>query len=358
MTPGPTRYAISQVDDIKSCFELFLKETIETTVINMTNLEGRRVYKDNWNEVDRTDIQAYMGLLILAGVYRSRNKSTTRLWDAESDRAIFHATMSLQTFQVLSQVIRFDNRDTRPGRRQQDKLAAIREVWHKWVERPPLIYNPSPDITVDERLIAFKGCCTFKQYMPSKPSKYGIKIWAACDARTCYAWNMQVYTGKPVDGVPERNQGKRVVPEMTAGLQEHNIACDNFRRCSKKTVRRNRSELPPALRTTKDRDCFSSNFAFTDTHTLVSYCPKKKKNVLPMTTLYRDAALSTREDKKPNAVLDYSRNKEELKNMINYFHSPAPESQMAEALGSHSVSDPRGAHFVPFKEKEFILNNP
>jgi hypothetical protein len=34
------------------------------------------------------------------------------------------------------------------------------------------------------------------------------------------------------------------------------------------------------------------------------YCPKKNKNVLLMTTLHRDVAVSTREDKKSNAVLD------------------------------------------------------
>lgn len=59
--------------------------------------------------------------------------------------------------------------------------------------------------------------------MPSKPCKYGMKIWATCDARTCYAWNMQVYTGKPADGVPEKNQGKHVVLETAAGLKGYNI---------------------------------------------------------------------------------------------------------------------------------------
>lgn len=178
------KYAVSRVDDIKSCFELFLTESIETIVINMTNLEGKRIYKDNWKEVTQTDIKAYVGLLILAGVYRSKNESTSSLWDAESGRTIFRATMSLQKFPMLSRVIRIDNRDTRPGRRQQDKLAAIREVWDKWVQRLPFIYNPSPNVTVDERLVAFRRPCPFKQYMPSKPSKYGIKIWASCDART------------------------------------------------------------------------------------------------------------------------------------------------------------------------------
>lgn len=66
------------------------------------------------------------------------------------------------------------------------------------------MYNPGPEVTVDERLVPFRGRCPFKQYMPSKPGKYGIKIWAACDARSSYAWNMQVYTGKPIDGRPEK----------------------------------------------------------------------------------------------------------------------------------------------------------
>ena len=32
MTPGPTKYAVSWIDYIKSCFELFLTESIETMV--------------------------------------------------------------------------------------------------------------------------------------------------------------------------------------------------------------------------------------------------------------------------------------------------------------------------------------
>lgn len=98
MKPGLTRYAISRIDDIQSCFNLFVTEPIENIVISMTNLEGRRVFKDKWKTVDSTDIQAYMGLLILAGVYRSRNESTDSLWDADTGRAIFRATMSQQTF--------------------------------------------------------------------------------------------------------------------------------------------------------------------------------------------------------------------------------------------------------------------
>ncbi|KRY04854.1 hypothetical protein T01_11867 [Trichinella spiralis] len=39
------------------------------------------------------------------------------------------------------------------------------------------MYNPSENVTVDERLYPFKGRCQFRQYMPKKPAKYGIKFW-------------------------------------------------------------------------------------------------------------------------------------------------------------------------------------
>ncbi|GLD62735.1 piggyBac transposable element-derived protein 4-like protein [Lates japonicus] len=295
MTPGPTRYAVSHAQDIKSTFELFFPQPLQKILLEMTNMEGRRVFGDSWMEIDKTQLDAYMGLLLLAGVYRSCNEATASLWDGESGRSIFRATMSLQTFHVLSRVLRFDNRETRVARRVNDKLAPIRDVWDKWVEELPFMYNPGPEVTVDERLVPFRGRCPFRQYMPSKPGKYGIKIWAACDAKNSYAWNMQIYTGKSASGVPEKNQGKRVVLDMTKGLQGHNITCDNFftsydlgQELLKKkltmvgTVRKNKLELPLALLGTKDRAPLSSKFAFSERTTVVSYCPKKSKNVLVM----------------------------------------------------------------------------
>ncbi|XP_024151020.1 piggyBac transposable element-derived protein 4-like [Oryzias melastigma] len=322
MTPGPTRYAASRVDDIKSSFQLFLPESIEGIILEMTNLEGKRVFGDTWREIDLVDLQAYIGLLILAGVYRSNDEATKSLWDEESGRPIFRATMSLQQFHVISRIIRFDNRDTRSIRWRNDKLAAIRNIWDKWVERLPLMYNPGPEVTVDERLVTFRGRSSFKVYIPSKPGKYGIKIWAACDAKSSYAWNMQVYMGKPSTGRAEKNQGMRVVLDMTTGLQGHNITCDNFftshalgQELLKRkltmvgTVRKNKPELPPALVSTRGRQALSSQFAFTDTHTLVSYVPKKNKIVILMSTVHKDAAVSTTEDRKPLMIQDYNKNK-------------------------------------------------
>ncbi|XP_051574823.1 piggyBac transposable element-derived protein 4-like [Myxocyprinus asiaticus] len=177
-----------------------------------------------------------------------------------------------------------------------------------WVKRLPFLYNLGPHVTVDECLVAFRGRCPFRQYIPSKPAKYVIKIWAAYEAQTNYAWNMQMYTGKSPGEAPVKNQGMRVVLDMAEGLNGHNITCDIFftsyalgeELLKKKvtmlgTVRKNKPALPSELLAMKNRKVKPSVFAFTGRATVISYCPKKGKNVLLMSTMHKDAVLSTRQ---------------------------------------------------------------
>ncbi|XP_023189246.1 piggyBac transposable element-derived protein 4-like [Xiphophorus maculatus] len=164
--------------------------------------------------------------------------------------------------------------------------------------------------------------------MPNKPAKYGIKVWVACDAKSSYAWNMQVYMGKLPRGIPEKDQGMRVVLDLTVGLREHNVTCHNFftfyeldhqllkrKMTMVGTVRKNKPELPHALLSIRGRAVFSSKFAFTPTTTLVSYLPKRNKNVSLLSTLHKTAEISDREDKKPDIILDYNCNKGGVDNL-------------------------------------------
>ncbi|KAL7403957.1 hypothetical protein ABVT39_007812 [Epinephelus coioides] len=177
-------------------------------------------------------------------------------------------------------------------------------------------------------LLILAGRCPFRQYMPSKPAKYGIKSWVACDAQSSYAWKMQVYTGKPQGGHPERNQGTRVVLDLTQGLSGRNITCDNFftsynlgQRLLRRgltmvgTVRKNKPELPPALLATRERAVLSCRFASTCTTLAVSYLPKRSKNVVLLSTLHAAPEVSNRPDGKPSVILCYNANKGGVDNL-------------------------------------------
>lgn len=49
-------------------------------------------------------------------------------------------------------------------------------------------------------MIGFRGRLSFRQYMPAKPTKYGIKVWMAANSSNSYVLNFAVYLGKEVDG--------------------------------------------------------------------------------------------------------------------------------------------------------------
>ena len=52
--------------------------------------------------------------------------------------------------------------------------------------------------SIDESMVKFKDRSSLKQYLPLKPIKRGIKIWQRCDARSGYAYDLNVDSGKDV----------------------------------------------------------------------------------------------------------------------------------------------------------------
>jgi hypothetical protein len=190
--PGPTAYASRRANSPQESLELFITTGISTLVVEMSNKEGVRVFGEDWKPINMNEFNAYLGLLYLAGVFRSAGEATEELWDPTDGRKIFRAVMSLKRFQQISRIIRFDNKDTRTARRARDRLAPIRDVFDAWVKTLPRSFIPYENVTIDEQLVAFRGRCSFRMFMKSKPAKYGLKLWALCDSTSSYALKLQV----------------------------------------------------------------------------------------------------------------------------------------------------------------------
>jgi hypothetical protein len=45
-------------------------------------------------------------------------------------------------------------------------------------------------------MIAFRGRLGFRQYLPTKPTKYGIKVKIRADSENGYYNEFEIYTGK------------------------------------------------------------------------------------------------------------------------------------------------------------------
>lgn len=162
------------------------------------------------------------------GSFRSNYESVRSLWTSNSF-PLYRATMSLDRFKAITQFIRFDNGDTRAFRWATDKAAAISENFNLVNANLKKYHVPSDCLTVDEQLFPYRGRTRFTQYIPSKPAKYGNKMWWLCDAKSFYPLNGQIYTGK-IDNQRDVNQGARVVKQLVEPYKStgRNITTDNF----------------------------------------------------------------------------------------------------------------------------------
>ena len=89
-------------------------------------------------------------------------------------------------------------------------------------------------MTIDEMLAPFRGRVPFRMYIPSKPDRYGIKIFCVNDSRSQYALNMIPYLGKNSVQEQQRlqdvNQGEYYTMALLENLRAAGrvVVCDNW----------------------------------------------------------------------------------------------------------------------------------
>lgn len=324
----------SNVKTPTEAWKLFFPDNCVDKIVEFTNIWINK-NKDNYSRqrdakaTDRAEIHAVIGLLYAAGLMKSSHTNLEDLWATDGFGVdYFGATMSIKRFKFLLRAIRFDDITTRKQRRALDKLAPIRTVFEEFVQRCKDYYSLSAYVTVDEMLEAYRGRCPFRQYMPKKPAKYGIKMFALCDAKTFYTSNLEVYCGVQPAGPNRRsNSVKDVVLRMIAPISGsgRHLTLDNWfssvplanellynhRITVVCTLKKNKPEIPPCFIDKKIRNECTSLFAYQPDLTLLSYVPKKNKVVLLLSSLHHTDAIDeeTGEKQKPVILTCYNKYK-------------------------------------------------
>lgn len=187
-------------------------------------------------------------------------------------------------------------------------------------------YQPYQNITIDEQLFPFRGRCSFKQYIPSKPAKYGIKVFWAADAATHYPLRGEIYYGSE-DGVRNVGVGERTVLKLVKDYEKSSrcITTDNFSTSlplarallSRRlglicTLRANKKCMPRQMVVKKGdpkRRIGTKMFAYSDDVTMVAYTAKKDKTVYMLSTFEHYDGKVDPVSGKPEMILDYNTNK-------------------------------------------------
>ena len=229
-------------------------------------------------KTDRVEMDAFYAIVLSCGLHKSNMEILDELW-APHSFPLYRAAMSRDRFKAIFRTIRFDDHATREARKSTDKAAPISEMWMLMNYNLRKQYRPHNNITLDEQLFLFRGRVSFRQYIPSKPEKYGIKIFWACDSETSYPLNGIIYLGRQPDQKTGKNLGENIVMKLMEPFKNsgRNITTDNFFTSLRLanvlkasnlslvgTVRKNKLFIPKELHFDKSAPIGKSKFAFCD----------------------------------------------------------------------------------------------
>uniref|UniRef100_A0A672F7B2 PiggyBac transposable element-derived protein domain-containing protein n=2 Tax=Salarias fasciatus TaxID=181472 RepID=A0A672F7B2_SALFA len=268
----------------------------------------------SWS-MDLPELMAFIAILLLQGVIKL--PSPRDAWSATLGHPLINGIMAQNRFQDIMQHLRFDNMNTRSERVKTDRFAAISDVWKSFVANCISSYTPGRYITIDQQLFPTKTRCSFLAYSATKPDKFGIKFWVACDLKSKYVCNVIPDLGDD----PSRPNVvmKLMEPFMNKG---RTVTTDSFftslslaqQLLSQKTtllgtVSKVCQELPESAKQNLDRHEFRTKVFSTSGTTLTVYAPKRKKTLCILSTMHSVVETGETRKKKPNTVNDYSRMK-------------------------------------------------
>ncbi|KAJ8932105.1 hypothetical protein NQ318_022242 [Aromia moschata] len=320
-------YYIDEKDAFLKIIDLWMIDNIlkfTNMYIDQLKIQHEYSRERDCKDITRDELLAYFGLLYLIGIKKAHHSNVKEIFANDGTGIqIVRAAMSYKRFLFITRCLRFDDKATRDERRRTDKLAAIRQ-FYPFVENCKSSFNLSQYTTIDEMLHPFRGRCSFVQYIPSKPAKYGIKMFALCDAESFYTSNIEIYCGKQPEGpyavsntptdivkrliTPIANSGRN----LTIGNWFTNIPLADELLDKKITVvgtlKKNKREIPPEFQPQKQRVVESSLFGFQKEKKLVSYVPRKNKSVILLSTLHDSDDIDP-DSRKPQIILDYNATK-------------------------------------------------
>lgn len=324
--------------NIEDVWSLLFSEDIIAELIQWTNvkiIDARKKYKEQTSPIlstiDETEMKAFLGILVYTSVFKSGNESINCLFATDgTGRDVFRCTMPKRRFEFLLTALRFDDATLRGEKQNEgDPVPHISKIFNKFIENSQSAFSIGTNATVDEMLVAFRGRCKFKVYMPKKPARYGIKVMCLTDARTNYLYNAYIYAGKGSDSLSlSASESKLKIPtqaviRLVKPIQNtnRNVTADNWFSSVELvqelqnrgltyvgTLKKNQAAIPPSFQASKNRHVKSSLYGFNNDMTLLSFVPKPSKSVILISSMHHCES-TDEETGKPEIIAFYNSTK-------------------------------------------------
>ena len=239
-----------------------------------------------------------MGLLRLPQIrdYWSKSEILATPW--------FRTIMPRDRFLGILRYLHLNDssKQKRYGEDGHDPLYKVRPLLDHLTAVFPLYYQPAQQLSIDEMMIGTRCRVAFLQFLPKKPTRFGIKVWVNSEAKSGYVLALQVYTGA-ADDSGKKGVANRVVMDLMQRYEgkNHFLYIDNFYTnptllidllkkdifCTG-TLRINRKGFPKAL-IPPNTSMPQGSYRFATTNKLTAVWWKDRRDVYALSTLHKKA---------------------------------------------------------------------
>lgn len=223
--------------------KLFLDNNIMNTIVLETNKyadkhlakkkRSKRASKLLWYPVTIDEMWVFFAVLIYQAIiikpkqrwYWTRNKMF--------ETSFVRNMMNMARFEHIMKFLHFADDDIYdPETHPCPKLRKIWDIFQAINANFEKTYVPEQDISIDESLMAFRGRLSWKQFIPSKRSKCGVKSYVMCESNSSYILKSVIYTGKETEKAPLEDVSitTAIVMNISEKLlhQGYTLVMDNF----------------------------------------------------------------------------------------------------------------------------------
>ena len=185
------------------CYRHFITDEIIDLMVRETNryaeqylrshdISRRSKYRE-WKATTHEEMLKFFGIIIEMGLVQMPQMnhywSSSQLYGLE----IIRSAMPRERLELILKFWHFSNNNNKNS--YQDRLFRLKPLSDLLKERFSSVYTPDSVISIDETMIPWRGRLVFKQYIPGKAQKYGIKMYKLA-ALNGYTWNYIIYTGE------------------------------------------------------------------------------------------------------------------------------------------------------------------
>lgn len=184
-------------------FEHFLPTDFVEEIVNQTNNYYQYVINKNpasalknYRPTDVNEMYTFFGVCLLMPLTKKHRLQDYWTKEFIIETPIFGQVMSRDRYFQILRFLHFCDNDNID---KNDRLYKIRCVVDHYKNSFKNSLYPFQNLVIDESLMLFKGRISFRQYIPSKRHRFGIKFFVLVDCETGYILDYIIYTGSATE---------------------------------------------------------------------------------------------------------------------------------------------------------------